>query len=407
MDAFSDLSQRLTAELDATVKKNEGIYFSPPAIIKEMLDQIVSVRTDYTVILEPTCGSCEVLQALDHRLLTGSLTGIELNGQIYAAIKDLPFRRPTTLVNQDYLLFQPPVKPDLICGNPPYYVLSPAKKKTVPKRYTPFYEGRANMFLIIFLKALEDIAPGGVVSFILPRNFLNCLYYNKFRRHILSEFTIHSIVDCSKTGAYLETEQDTIIFTVVHKKPTGVGDSPFAWRVHGDVVVFGPIQVIERLKALAQAGSTLARLNFNVHVGTVVWNQVKSELTDDTGETRLVYSSDITGNAFAPRTYANAEKKGYIKRPGLTEVLLVINRGYGKGEYKFHYCLLDTKGKPYLVENHLICVRFNLANDTSQAAYAQIMASFADPRTGEFIRLYFGNNIMNTTELHSIVPIFV
>ena len=36
---------------------------------------------------------------------------------------------------------------------------------------------------------------------------------------------------------------------------------------------------------------------------------------------------------------------------------MVVNRGYGKGEYKFNYCLIDLKDKEYLIENHLICIK--------------------------------------------------
>jgi tRNA1(Val) A37 N6-methylase TrmN6 len=411
---YTALSQRLTSELDAIVKKTQGIYFSPPSIIAQMLDQVFAIKPRFDQVLEPTCGSCEVLQALDKRLPPGArLTGVELNPHIYENIKGLPFTHPTDLIQADYLVYRPPVKPDLICGNPPYFVIPPAKKGTIPKAYRAYYEGRPNIFVLMFLKALDDIAPGGVISFILPRNFLNCLYYNKFRRHLLAGYTVHSIVDCGATADFLETEQDTIIFTVINKKPGG-SPSTWNWNPYGEVTVFGTAAAIQRLTTLAAAGSTLSRMNFNVHVGTVVWNQVKEELTDDPVATRLVYSGDIGSNGsngFTPKTYtpSNPAKKGYIKRPGLTELLLVINRGYGKGAYSFNYALLDTGGKPFLVENHLICVRSNdatLSPAELRLRFNRILASFADPRTAEFIALYFGNNIMNTTELNNILPIF-
>ena len=53
---------------------------------------------------------------------------------------------------------------------------------------------------------------GGVLSFILPKNFINCLYYNKLRKYIFDNFTIIDIVDCAINDQYLETKQDTIIF---------------------------------------------------------------------------------------------------------------------------------------------------------------------------------------------------
>ena len=38
--------------------------------------------------------------------------------------------------------------------------------------------------------------------------------------------------------------------------------------------------------------------------------------------------------------------------------------------------------------------------------YNEVMTSFNNPKTNEFIELYFGNNAINTTELQHIVPIF-
>ena len=39
--------------------------------------------------------------------------------------------------------------------------------------------------------------------------------------------------------------------------------------------------------------------------------------------------------------------------------------------------------------------------------YIQIYKSFSDERTAEFIKLYFGNNAINTTELSNILPIYL
>jgi hypothetical protein len=91
--------------------------------------------------------------------------------------------------------------------------------------------------------------------------------------------------------------------------------------------------------------TTLKNLNFDVYVGTVVWNQNKDLLTDDTTFTRLIYSSDIVDNTLVKQTYKNAEKKNHIKKDGRTGMILVINRGYGVGKYKFNFCLIDNKEK--------------------------------------------------------------
>jgi hypothetical protein len=119
------------------------------------------------------------------------------------------------------------------------------------------------------------------------------------------------------------------------------------------------------------------------------------------------------------RQYANTKKKNYINKSGFNEPLLVINRGYGVGNYNLEYSLIncgssDSSGgeyiKEYLIENHLICIRYEGSDSSEQEKidkYIQIYTSLGDERTQEFIKLYFGNNAINTTELSHILPIYL
>ena len=92
---------------------------------------------------------------------------------------------------------------------------------------------------------------------------------------------------------------------------------------------------------------------------------------------------------------------------GFNEATLVINRGYGKGAYKFSYAIININ-KSYQIENHLIEIKSN--NNNSKASlldlYKKIILSLNDPRTTQFIDIYFGNNAINTTELAHILPIY-
>ena len=76
----------------------------------------------------------------------------------------------------------------------------------------------------------------------------------------------------------------------------------------------------------------------------------------------MVYSSNIVNNKFVNKDFKNEAKKNYIDKTGLNSPLLVINRGYGVGQYNFEYCLLDGSF-PYLIENHLICITSNNKNE--------------------------------------------
>ena len=98
---------------------------------------------------------------------------------------------------------------DLIIGNPPFAVL---KKKDVDKKYYPYFDGRPNIFTLFILKSIGLLKNDGILCFVLPKNFLNCIYYDKTRKYIVNHCDIIYINDCD--GKYLETQQETIIITV-------------------------------------------------------------------------------------------------------------------------------------------------------------------------------------------------
>jgi len=402
---FSELSQKLTKELPKDVKKNNGIYFTPPETVCKTLELIEDYINDGCLILEPSIGSCEFLQEVHKMYPNAQITGIEYNKVIYDAVKSLENDK-INIINADFLKFDNRTRYDLIIGNPPYYVV---KKEKIDAEYYEYFDGRPNIFVIFIIKCLNMLNEGGILAFILPRNFLNCLYYNKTRKYIDEHFKIISIEDCN--DKYLETQQDTVIFIVQKKNgdnnSNGNLNSKYVMRVN-DYVIFGGIKNIEILKSLCEGSRSLADMGFKVNVGTVVWNQCKDILTNDSKYTRLVYSGDIKDNQLIMKKYSDDKKKNFIKKKGVCDPVLVINRGYGVGSYNFEYCLIEG-GFEYLIENHLICIKYSehIDNDSIIELYKKIIKSLKDHRTAEFIKIYFGNNAINTTELNYILPIYV
>ena len=308
----------------------------------------------------------------------------------------------------------------MIIGNPPYYVMA---KSDVDKAYYAYFDGRPNIFLLFIIKSLTLLTDDGILCFILPKSFLNCLYYNKTRTFIYDNYTILSIEECDDT--YIDTEQPTIIFIIQKKRnDTAIDNSKYRLNNHANYTILGTCEAIHKLNELYLHTTTLNALQFKVSVGNIVWNENKALLTDDPQKTRLIYSSDIKNNTLGIRQYANTKKKNYIDKSGFNEPLLVINRGYGVGNYNLEYSLINCGSgssgsddgvyiKEYLIENHLICIRYegsDSSGNTEQEKidkYIQIYTSLGDERTQEFIKLYFGNNAINTTELSHILPIYL
>ena len=398
-EEFSSLSISLTKKLDNNEKKKNGIYFTPKSIINSMIDKILKNK-DIKYVLEPSCGSCEILNILDNKLNDIEIDAIELNSTIFEEIKTLEYENKVNFENMNYLNFESKVKYDLIIGNPPYVVLP---KKEVDKCYFDYFEGRPNIFILFIVKALKELNDKGILSFVLPKSFMNCQYYDKLRVYINENFKILSIEDYS-SAKYIETGQATIVF--IAQKRKGV-NKKYVLKFGGNTV-FNTKDNIVKLKEYYDGATTLKELGFIVSVGKVVWNQVKSKLTDDEEKTRLIYSSDIVNNELSIKKYKNPEKKNFIEKDGNNDLLLVVNRGYGNGKYKFTYCLIDTE-KKYLVENHLICIKSvnNLERNELLEKYNLIINSLKSKKTQNFVDLYFGNNAMNTKELVEMVPIYI
>jgi type I restriction-modification system DNA methylase subunit len=400
MAQFSSLSKELTKKLGKQEKKENGIFFTPKSIVSDMIRVCQKYNKNIKRILEPSCGSCQVINELDNEYENIEIDGIEFNGTIFTEIKTLEYKNDVKLINADYLQFTPKEKYDLIIGNPPYFVIP---KKKVDKSYHKYFNGRPNIFILFVVKAMNELNPNGILAFVLPKSFLNCNYYNELRAHIHGNYKIVSIKDHSD-AKYIETGQDTIALII--QKRDGK-NKKYTLEIAGKTI-FNTKKNINALKEYYKDSTSLKNLDFKVNVGNVVWNQVKDRLTNDESQTRLIYSSDIKENELCMVKYKNLDKKNYINKEGNTDLLLVVNRGYGKGKFKFSYCLIDTD-KEYVVENHLICIRSlgEMDRHLLLEKYKLIINSLKSDKTKKFIELYFGNNAINTTELREMVPIYM
>lgn len=411
MTEFSAISKQLTASLSKTTKKEEGIYFTPPAVVNLTIDILCQHLASTTVprsslkILEPSCGSGEYISALRECFDSSQIVGIEKNPTIYQRVYDEFHKENVQIVNADYLKTQITTKYDVIVGNPPFYVM---KKDNVDKKYHEYFDGRPNIFILFIVNSLWSLKENGILSFILPKNFLNCLYYDKTRKYLASQCEILNIIECSGSN-YIDTQQETVIFIVKKRSVLQSPPSAFILSIN-DHMIFSTEENIQKYKELYEGSTTLSALGFHVSVGNVVWNQCKSILTNDETHTRLIYSSDVETGEYVQKKYKNVEKKNYIQKGGGRTPMIVVNRGYGVGTYKFYWCLLDDSviggGGSYLVENHLICITFPGEDGDCRTKYEKILCSFKDDRTKTFIDIYFGNNAINTTELLTILPIY-
>lgn len=423
--AFSDLSKKLTKSLSKDDKKNGGIFFTPPACVADIIVRLRAFEQKqnraFETILEPSCGSGEFISALAHEYPRANITGVEYNHDIYSEVSQ-HFSAVTNVRIQhgDFLTYAPAADPaaaapDLIIGNPPYYVM---KKEDVAPEYHPFFDGRPNIFILFIIKSAKLLRENGVLCFVLPSSFMNSQYYDKTRKYIVRHFSILHIAKCD-SGGYLETQQPTFVLMIQKRSPSLVLDDDAGTTTTIEGCSGGVFEKsgatiftydLPRMLQLYAGSRSLHELGFNVTVGTVVWNQCKDILTHDSTKTRLIYSSNIENGKFVHKTYKNAEKKAFIDKPsgGDGSPMIVLNRGYGVGKYHFEYCLITPEtvsSNEYLIENHLLYIT-RVTDTDADTPFERIIRSFQDPRTLEFIACYCANNAMNTTELIHMLPIY-
>ena len=383
MDAFSDLSKQLTKSLSAEIKKQQGIYFTPSSITHKLTNIVFGYNPDIKTVLEPSCGSGQFLDEL--KQYNVSVTSVEQNKDIFDQIAGR-----YNVICADFLGYCFGESSfDLVIGNPPYFVVP---KASVEKVYHKYFTGRPNIYVPFILKSFELLNDDGILAFVLPSNFLNCVYYNELRKYLSRYHILHVEIDTSR---FMETAQPICLFVVQKTVST---KNNFI-HCFGDILVFKPEKDIVSIKRLCERSTTLSQLDCTMNVGNIVWNQCKKDLTDDQTKTRLIYSGDFKNNVLKIPQHKDASKKHFINKKGSQETVLLVNRGYGTGKYHLNYCIVENMD--YLVENHCMVV-----SSKDHTVFEKIIKSFENPKTQQFIDLVFSNNAINIEEFMNVLPIF-
>jgi hypothetical protein len=410
IDQYSQFSIDITRELSKNEKKEQGIFITPKIIIQKLVNAILNYTSKngfiIQTILEPSCGTCEIVNYCDNIFNGVHIDAVEFNDKIFEHIKDLNFKNNVSIYHQDFIEFNPKVNYDLIVGNPPYFVLEKGYK--INKKMKPYVCGRPNIFGLFIIQAISMLASNGILAFIIPKSFLNSAYYSKIRNYIKETCKIIEIIDFEKDNKFIDTQQST--FGIILKKeatnPNLQIDCNYSIKVC-DSFVFTNDSLF--LKSLFEGAITLAQLGLRVRTGNIVWNEHKDELTDDENETVLVYNTNLTKeHTIELKSFKNDEKHQYIRKDGRIDPLLVVNRGNGNSKYVLNYALVSNIG-PYLIENHLneIYSPKKIKKEDLIILFNKVIQSFENPKTQIFITTFLGNNGLSKTELETIFPIYL
>jgi hypothetical protein len=104
------------------------------------------------------------------------------------------------------------------------------------------------------------------------------------------------------------------------------------------------------------------------------------------------------------KKYANTAKESH-KQGGDYPSVIIIMGGYGVGEYKFNYCLIDETAE-FLIEN-LICVELVRRTELTQTSWSQNIKILSSLKTKEQRNLSRFTSEQQSTEMGEILPIYM
>lgn len=229
------------APLTRTVKRANGIYYTPHLIAEEMTRWAVNGPKDS--ILDPSYGGAVFLHAAIQKLRAAGSTSAER--QVYGVDSDpsaqarartkneIPKRQ---LVTTDFLSVYPkdfPRRFDAVVGNPPYVrhhdidheALCVARRSMEEQGFR--LSGMSSYWAYFVLHALGFVAPGGRLALVLPGAFLHARYASVVRDAIRKSFGRVTIVAVNEQ-LFPDAKEESILLLAERK-----GKEPCELRIGG------------------------------------------------------------------------------------------------------------------------------------------------------------------------------
>lgn len=202
---LSKLQKEYEDNLSRDHKKNNGIYYTPYELVDLMYSDLRVSKESF--VLDPCCG-------MGSFLLGGLIRGYK---NVYGVDNDeKTVDYLNSILETEKIIVHDSInnssestlsrigiqQVDLIIGNPPY---------------VPHGSIFGNLFVGSIIRSLDMLKKDGILSYIIPKNFLHVSTYRELRKAILKDYQILSIVDL---GIYFKNVRgEQIVLTVRNSKP--------------------------------------------------------------------------------------------------------------------------------------------------------------------------------------------
>lgn len=201
-------------------RKAGGIFYTDLSLAESIIEEL-AIPSD-ALVLDPCCGAGSFnFAAIKCGIL--NVYGADIDGNaIDLCVTNIPQGKFVTAdsIEADACTFLSKLsiskKVDYVVGNPPYGKWSPSELVSSSFNRKVIDAGN-NLFIAGLIRAMELVKDGGIISYIIPKNFLHVSTYAAFRKEILENQTIVSIIDI---GNYFENVRgEQIILTLKNAHP--------------------------------------------------------------------------------------------------------------------------------------------------------------------------------------------
>jgi adenine-specific DNA-methyltransferase len=335
-----------------------GIYYTPPLLVRRLIDQATVAGVDWTNarVLDPACGGGAFLAPVAHRIIeelrncsprilveniATRLQGFELDpfgawlSQVTLDAVLLPVtfearkRLPVLVTVCDSLRNSVQSEHfDLVIGNPPYgrTRLEPA----VRAFYQRSLYGHANLYGLFTDLALRQAKEGAIIAYVTPTSFLAGEYFKKLRVLLACEAPPATIdFVAARKGIFEDVLQETLLATYRRGAPSGRVKVHEIIPSNGEglsIKCAGTVELptdpsqpwllprqspqVPLVCRLTNMRHRLADWGYSVSTGPLVWNRHKDQLVVRPGGKRFPL---IWAEAVAPdgRFVWRADKKNH------------------------------------------------------------------------------------------------
>ncbi|MCS7192768.1 MAG: Eco57I restriction-modification methylase domain-containing protein [Armatimonadetes bacterium] len=166
-------------ETSSRLDRALGVVPTPIDLVKFMV-ALAAPPKKHCFVLEPACGDCPFLEAFAECYgFQHEFVGIDIDPKAIIRSKvRLPF---ATVLEGDFLLWQPNERFDIIIGNPPYGIIGDAshypihilkERKAIYKRIFRTWHGKFNIYGAFIEHSVNLLKPGGKLVFVVPASWL-------------------------------------------------------------------------------------------------------------------------------------------------------------------------------------------------------------------------------------------